>query len=60
MSLDIKGFTPEELKLAFESIPSLPKQEQLELHQMLSALEEMNKVKQRQNNFLDFIKHVLS
>jgi predicted phage terminase large subunit-like protein len=58
MSLDIKGFTPEELKLAFESIPSLPKQEQLELHQMLSALEEMNKVKQRQNNFLDFIKHV--
>jgi hypothetical protein len=58
MSLDIKGFTPEELKLAFESIPSLPKQEQLELHQMLSALEEMNKVKHRQNNFLDFIKHV--
>jgi predicted phage terminase large subunit-like protein len=58
MSLDIKGFTPEELKLAFESIPSLPKHEQLELHQMLSALEEMNKVKQRQNNFLDFIKHV--
>lgn len=58
MSLDIKGFTPEELKLALESIPSLPKQEQLELDQMLSALEEMNKVKQSQNNFLDFIKHV--
>jgi len=58
MSLDIKGFTPEELKLALENISLLPKQEQLELHQMLATLEEIKNVEHSQNNFLDFIKHV--
>ena len=58
MSLDIKGFTPEELKLALENIALLPKQEQLELNQMLETLEELKKVEKSQNNFLDFIKHV--
>jgi predicted phage terminase large subunit-like protein len=58
MSLDIKGFTPEELKTALENISLLPKQEQLELHQMLATLEEIKNVEHSQNNFLDFIKHV--
>ena len=58
MSLDIKGFTPEELKLALDNISLLPKQEQLELHQMLATLEEIKNVEHSQNNFLDFIKHV--
>ena len=47
MSLDIKGFTPEELKLALENISLLPKQEQLELHQMLATLEEIKNVEHR-------------
>ena len=58
MSLNIEGFTPEELKIALENINLLPKQEQLELHQMLATLEGLKKVEQSQEHFLDFIKHV--
>ena len=58
MDLNIEGFTPEELKLALENIDQLPKQEQLEFHQMLEKFEEIKKVEKSQEHFLDFIKHV--
>lgn len=58
MDLNIEGFTPEELKLALENIDKLPKQEQLEFHQMLEKFEEIKKVEKSQEHFLDFIKHV--
>ena len=58
MDLNIEGFTPEELKLALENIDKLPKQEQLEFHQMLEKFEDIKKVEKSQEHFLDFIKHV--
>ena len=58
MSLNIEGFTPEEIKLALQNIDKLPKQEQLEFHQMLETYEQLKNVENSQSNFLDFIKHV--
>ena len=45
-------------KQALDNIGSLPKNEQIELLQLLAALEAKTQLTKRQNAFLDFVNHV--
>ena len=58
MSLNIPGVEPAKLKQALDNIGSLPKNEQIELLQLLDALEAKTQLTNRQNTFLDFVHHV--
>lgn len=58
MNLNIPGIEPDKLKQALDNIGSLPKNEQIELLQLLDALEAKTKLTKRQNTFLDFVNHV--
>ena len=58
MNLNIPGIEPAKLKQALDNIGSLPKNEQIELLQLLDALEAKTQLTKRQNTFLDFVNHV--
>ena len=58
MNLNIPGIEPAKLKQALDNIGSLPKNEQIELLQLLDALESKTQLTKRQNTFLDFVNHV--
>jgi len=58
MNLNIPGIEPAKLKQALDNIGSLPKNEQIELLQLLDALEAKTQLTNRQNTFLDFVNHV--
>ena len=58
MNLSIPGIEPAKLKQALDNIGSLPKNEQIELLQLLDALESKTQLTKRQNTFLDFVNHV--
>ena len=58
MNLNIPGIEPDKLKEALDNIGSLPKNEQIELLQLLDALQASTQLTQRQNTFLDFVHHV--
>ena len=58
MNFNIPGIEPAKLKQALDNIGSLPKNEQIELLQLLDALEAKTQLTKRQNTFLDFVNHV--
>ena len=55
---NIQGIKPEDLQKALDNINILPKHEQIELLQLIEALEAKTQLSKRQNTFLDFVHHV--
>jgi hypothetical protein len=58
MTINIPGIDPNTLQQALANLDHMPKKDQVELLQLLDALEAKTQLTKRQNTFLDFVNHV--
>ena len=58
MAIEIPGIKEEDIYRALQNVDKLSKSEQVELYKLLEAHEKMSVVTDRQEHFLEFVKHV--